>query len=99
MGRRAEFVIRRDPEPFDSAVKLRQQPALRREAVDHLLLSPDLLSVERNRRARNSASRRRPGPLCQRLCRWISGSRLAPGRERQKAAGYELAIAAMIKSH
>jgi hypothetical protein len=33
------------------------------------------------------------------LGRWISGSRLAPGRGRQKAAGYELAIAAMVKSH
>ena len=64
--RLAEITFRRDAETLGREIELFEQPALRREAVDHALLAVAVFRMERNfDREGTSSSRRRPGPTCQ----------------------------------
>jgi len=66
--RLAEITFWRDTETLGREIELFEQPALRREAVDHALFALAVFRMERNfNRKIISSSRRRPGPICRRL--------------------------------
>src|SRR5215207_7396124 len=75
--RRQEIVVGRDAEALGRDIKLFEQPALRRKAIDHAPLAADFIVAQGD--FTSSSSRRRPGPTVQPLGMRTSGSRPSPG--------------------